>query len=425
MKILIHSNAPWAATGYGQQVKLFAPMLNRDHQVGISAYYGLQGTDMVHEGMPVYPVYAEVHGNDVLPAHAAHFFEGAALDGLVMTLMDIWVMRPDCLNRLNWAAWVPVDHDPAPPMVVKTLRAGNGYPIAMSKFGVQMLRNEGFDPLYVPHGYDGSVFMPFDGAETRKKFNVSPDTFVMSMVAANKGNPSRKCFAEVMMAYEIFLSKRKPGDPPSLLYLHTEQHGLHQGVPLVELLQACRIQPGQAVFCDQYQYMKGFPPEYLARIYSMSDLMVLPSMGEGFGVPVVEAQACGCPVLVSDFSAQRELLGAGWKVRGQKFWTGQGSWQIVPRVSEIVEAMERAYEMKRRQPKRWAKLREQAAAFATQYEAETVYETHWKPALERLDSWVSERNLLRAPERPAEVTVSEALPAEDEADDPVLTGAAG
>jgi hypothetical protein len=37
--ILLHSNAPWAASGYGQQTKLFAPRL-RDlgHHVAISAF---------------------------------------------------------------------------------------------------------------------------------------------------------------------------------------------------------------------------------------------------------------------------------------------------------------------------------------------------------------------------------------------------
>lgn len=37
--MLIHSNSPWAPTGYGQQTALFAPMLAEHYRLGISAFY--------------------------------------------------------------------------------------------------------------------------------------------------------------------------------------------------------------------------------------------------------------------------------------------------------------------------------------------------------------------------------------------------
>jgi glycosyltransferase involved in cell wall biosynthesis len=37
----------------------------------------------------------------------------------------------------------------------------------------------------------------------------------------------------------------------------------------------------------------------------------LPSLAEGFGLPAVEAAACGAPVLLSDLPAHRESLGDG------------------------------------------------------------------------------------------------------------------
>jgi glycosyltransferase involved in cell wall biosynthesis len=47
----------------------------------------------------------------------------------------------------------------------------------------------------------------------------------------------------------------------------------------------------------------------LRLLYSGADLLVSPSLYEGFGLPVLEAMACGCPVLVGDQGALPEIVG--------------------------------------------------------------------------------------------------------------------
>lgn len=47
----------------------------------------------------------------------------------------------------------------------------------------------------------------------------------------------------------------------------------------------------------------------LIQLYSSADLLLQPSLCEGFGNPIVEAMACGCPVLTSDISAMPEVAG--------------------------------------------------------------------------------------------------------------------
>jgi len=49
----------------------------------------------------------------------------------------------------------------------------------------------------------------------------------------------------------------------------------------------------------------------LARIYRGATALVFPSLYEGFGLPVVEAMACGTPVITSDATATREVAGIG------------------------------------------------------------------------------------------------------------------
>jgi glycosyltransferase involved in cell wall biosynthesis len=74
------------------------------------------------------------------------------------------------------------------------------------------------------------------------------------------------------------------------------------------------------------------------------DVLLNPAMGEGFGITVLEAQACGVPAIVTDFTAMREVCGAGWHVKHQPYWTGLGSWQAIPDVDDIVSALEECYD---------------------------------------------------------------------------------
>jgi glycosyltransferase involved in cell wall biosynthesis len=46
-----------------------------------------------------------------------------------------------------------------------------------------------------------------------------------------------------------------------------------------------------------------------ARFYQAADVFVYPSLNETFGLPILEAMACGCPVVTSDVSAMPETAG--------------------------------------------------------------------------------------------------------------------
>jgi glycosyltransferase involved in cell wall biosynthesis len=123
----------------------------------------------------------------------------------------------------------------------------------------------------------------------------------------------------------------------------------------------------------------GINQEILAAIYSDIDVLLATSMGEGFGIPTVEAQACGTPVIVSDFAASAELCSEdGWKISGQPYWDApQKSWFHIPSVPEIVEALTQAYN-------RGRGTSQKSVDFAKQYDADLVYEKHWKPTLDSI-----------------------------------------
>ena len=57
-------------------------------------------------------------------------------------------------------------------------------------------------------------------------------------------------------------------------------------------------------------HFAGFiPRQDLPMVYNLADLFVYPSVYEGFGLPVLEAMACGTPVITSNVSAMPEIVG--------------------------------------------------------------------------------------------------------------------
>lgn len=61
---------------------------------------------------------------------------------------------------------------------------------------------------------------------------------------------------------------------------------------------------------SEYVTFTGYvPDDDLVAIYNAASLLVLPSFNEGFGLPVIEAMACGTPVAVSKIGALVELVG--------------------------------------------------------------------------------------------------------------------
>jgi len=372
-KLLWHSNAPFSSTGYGNQTGLFTPPLAEHFDLAISSFYGLSGARLRYGDITIYPGVEGDWGNQTLPMHAERFF-GGLRDGLVVTLMDVWVLDPAVIRQMNVACWVPVDHDPAPPRVKAFFQHSQAVPIAMSRFGERMLAE--FDPLYVPHGVDTEIYRPIPQAEARKVTRLPDDLFVVGMVAANKGNPSRKAFAESLLAFKAFHDRH----PDSKLYLHCEIQGKVEGVNIPALIEHCGLDSDAVLFADQYRVQfNPFSPETMAHVYSSMDVLLAASCGEGFGIPVLEAQACGVPVIVSDFSAQPELCFAGWLVKTHPYFSPQHSWQVHPDIVDITDALNRAYAQRGR-------LGEKARTGALAYDVTTVVAEHFLPALEKVQS---------------------------------------
>jgi FkbM family methyltransferase len=378
MNILWHSNAPWGHTGYGNQTNLFAYRLHAlpEHHVTISTFWGAQGSPTVVDGVVVLPAGRDPFGNDTLHVDYLQF----ECD-LLITLMDAWVIQAFALGDARWCPWVPIDADPPPPGVLGALSPAY-QPIAYSRFGERQLRESGFEPLYVPHGIDTQVFKPLDQHTARQTIGpVDDDVFLVGMVAANKGHPSRKCFDEHVRAFKLFSERHED----VMFYLHTDWTGTN-GVAIEPLMEINEVDQSRVARPPFYKYQRGMlGAEYMVNAYNALDVLVNVTRGEGFGLPIMEAQACGVPVIVGDWTAMPELVtdDTGWKVSESTPFYEQETYQQIPSVEAIVDALEEAYQQR-------GQRREACREWALNYDADLITQQYWVPALAAIEDRIAQ-----------------------------------
>jgi len=369
--IIIVSNTPVAPTGYGQQTKQLAQRIKADGiPVGVSANYGAP-TNMEVEGIQVFAEGLIKYANDSGPENIAM---AASQGGFGITLFDVWVAINEAYHSLPIVAWVPIDHDPVPPRVAEwCIKGGNKLIVAMSKHGEQALLKAGVPRdrlVYIPHAIDTKIWTA-DGPTCRDVLRVPEDAHLTVITAMNKGK--RKSFPEMLKAWSLFAAAHKD----AYLYLHTDRFGHLDGINLIPVLKAVGAPEDRIRWVNSSQMRAGIAAETLASIMRSADVLLLASRGEGFGIPVIEAQAVGTPVIVTDWTAQPELVrDHGYIADGQEDWDEmQESYWKIPHVGHILQGLENNYT----DTKSGRVDRKALAAKMFEYDADYVYTTKWQP----------------------------------------------
>jgi glycosyltransferase involved in cell wall biosynthesis len=386
MRLTWLANAPWTNYGYGVQTGLFGTRLTTaGHPVGVISNFG-------HQGAPINWLNLQVFGNsfhpycmDIMHMHSQTFQADAML-----TLLDLQVMEPEALQGTKWIAWFPVDHVTIPSFILEKVKQAD-FRITMSQHASQEMDKTGLDYYYIPCGVDTKIYKPLPMFESREAMQFPTDKFIVGMVAMNKGNPSRKAFHQNIMAFAALQKKRKD----CVLYLHTADGT--RGPDMVNLVEYCKalgLKHGYAfhddtkgadvIFADQYGLTMGYDPAMMAQLYSAMDVHLLVTCGEGFGIPLIEAQACGTPVITGNWTSMPELCFSGWKVPvegTEPYFTPLMAFQMLPRISAISEKLDAAYLMRGNQD-----YRKRAEKGAQAYDADRIVEKYWLPTLADIES---------------------------------------
>lgn len=396
MRILWHSNSPTLKTGYGQQTAIWAPRIKSlGHELTVAGYTGMQHAHFEWEGVPVLAAGTQhAIGMDVL----GYYYEKTGAD-LVISLCDAWTLSPKLFRLMNAVCWTPVDAEaPVDERALgKSLRdffdESRARPLAMSRWGQRMFARAGYDAGYIPHGIPTGLFKPPEDREKlRAESGFSPDTFVVLLNQANRSG-LRKALPEQITAFWRFWKRH----PDSKLLLHmAKNHQKGQDVPL--LCDTLGFPEGVVHFPDQGVYAAGeIAMEDMPGVYGPADVVLGAAMAGGFELPLLEAQACGTPVITTDCSAMTEVAGShSWLVPGQEFWvesTHEAFWSMplighrctaCGHVDGIEAALEAAWQA--REDGSIEQVRKASREHALQYDADRILREYWTPYLAELEA---------------------------------------
>ena len=285
--------------------------------------------------------------------------------------MDMYVSKSPLLPYFHWV-WMPtVDSDPQKQSWIEGFAKTDAI-LCYSEFGVKTLEKDAGHLLNVvgcaSPGIDPKIYKPYDKKQIRQELGLDPNINIVGTVMRNQ---KRKLFPELIKAFSKFLKVAPPEiKDNTYLLLHTsypEKQGWNLGYHISEehvggkvlatyICKNCRKYKidffrDSLNYCENCKAISSVMPSVamglevpdLVKIYNSMDLYVQYAICEGFGMPQVEATACGVPIAASNYSAMEDVLQwtKGYPIKIQKMYREleTNAERVFPDNDHLVEIM--------------------------------------------------------------------------------------
>lgn len=253
-------------------------------------------------------------------------------------------------------AYVPIDGHNHPPSWFEALHKTTR-PLAMSEHGVREMTVAKDGHAHVPelayHGVDHDRFFPVSlkhpltlsngqtirsKTEAKQQFGMDPDSFVVLRVDKNSG---RKDYPASWKALVPFMYRHKN----VRVHFHCQGDGLEHGLDVKSMLSREPDIWPRFSLPNNLDTWYGWPQEDLVALYNAADVFLTTSRGEGFGLTIAEAMACGVPVVAQNVSAIPEVVGPGGILidSDREITVPSGKDQWLPDIPAFTDALERLY----------------------------------------------------------------------------------
>lgn len=221
--------------------------------------------------------------------------------------------------------------------------------VTMSKWGQSL-----YSPSrMVYHGIDTDLWWPIDEkpkvtsagivcktkADCKRAFGFDPDHFLVGRVDTNSG---RKDYPALVKALWPLMKKYKDID----VHFHCADEAPGVGIRFQAMLsREADIDAGRFHFPGLHSTFEGWAQQDMNVLLSAFDCFVSTSRGEGFGLTLGEAAACGIPIVAQNISAIPEVVGEGGILLEPKGLitvpSGEDNW--LPDPEAFTAAIERLY----------------------------------------------------------------------------------
>ena len=354
-RILFCGEATFLNTGYATYVREILNYLNstgkyelaelsaygeRNDPRGLNLpwkYYGVM-PNQDHEPKANKEELDQYHANPT-NQFGEHIFEHVCLDFLpdvVCDIRDFWMVdfieRSPYRKYFKWALMPTVDARPQARQWLSTYQSADAC-FTYSDWAGELLQEETGGKINhlgsAPPSAHPAYQQIEDKDEHKKSFGLDPEYKIIGTVMRNQ---RRKLYPDLFEAFKKFLDASE--DKKYYLYCHTsypdlgwdipeliQEHGIASNVlftyicrqtekPFPSLFKGAMT---QSPFSGQYGAVLsnvkiGASYEQLSSIINLFDLYVQYANSEGFGMPQVEAAACGIPVMGTDYSAMESVL---------------------------------------------------------------------------------------------------------------------
>lgn len=280
------------------------------------------------------------YANNPLAQFGELLFESVCLDfmpDIVCDIRDFWMLdfaeRSPFRPYFKWCIMPTVDARPQARQWVATYESADAC-LTYSEWAGEVLNQQSGGKIkYIgispPSAHN--AYQPIQDREgLRSSFGINPNAKIIGTVMRNQ---RRKLYPDLFQAFRILLDNVE-NNSDYYLYCHTSYPDLGWDIP--ELLQHYQLsskvyftyicgQTGrpfpslfkgaitQSPYTGQFgaglsNVKSGVSYEDLSKIINLFDLYVQYANCEGFGLPQVEAAACGVPIMATDYSAMESVV---------------------------------------------------------------------------------------------------------------------
>ena len=264
---------------------------------------------------------------------------------MIIYLKDPWLIKEDVIFPDCFVYWLPIDHEPASSGIIEMAKRCK-HVVALCRQGAKELGISKY--IYHSVGYTDKdkdkdkdiLLIKSQKQDLRTQMSLVGDKFICSMIASNGDTPSRKCIEINLEAFQKFNERC----PEAILVLVTNVEGTRFfnrrfGIDVLQAIERLKIKRQNVVIANN-----NISEDTLQKIYQTSDVLLHASSGEGFGVPIIEAQYFGCPVITTAVTAMPELTLNGVSITDyQNINTSFHMTRAVPNSSAICEAIYSIY----------------------------------------------------------------------------------